>query len=193
MGMPVWFVYIGDNMEKMDAVLNDHAKRQRVLRDMQAGIPLVDIFVANGANFTRQGERLLREKWFNPAGWWPEYQPVEEISRQGYIDALHVAMRDPDTGVVRPLPIHSYWTCANGSPFAVCVAWSDTQVTRILMTPPHPPLHHGPLTRELPMYLTTRTDPGVPITHERLRTTAHRPPRDNGDTAADSTSTSESA
>jgi hypothetical protein len=171
MGMPDTFVYVGDNMEKIDALLNDRSKREKIRRELYSDTPLVDIFVTNQVGFTQKGEKILREKWYNLNGLWQEYQPVEEIARQGYKDALDAAME-------RELDIHSYWICAQGLPFAVCVAWSEKQVTRLLITPPtnEPPVPREKLTRELPMLLTTREARAAKelspklLKHEQLKT-----------------------
>jgi hypothetical protein len=99
------------------------------------------------AGVTKREIEYLREYWFDPNWadlhsecWWREHQPIEPIVRQGLITAIDVATRDPETGAERPEPlaVDSYHIYGERNHFESLVTWTDKQVTRIVLTPPHP-------------------------------------------------------
>lgn len=124
----------------------------------------------------------IRAHWFNETvttaggvtltgqGWWKSIQPIEPIIREGLIAAIEVALRDPDAGADRPipLPIVFLWMCHAGhslgatpTPSAdeaveVDVSWSPYQVTLVIHTPDPPPdTGPGPTDPE-PIYVVKR-------------------------------------
>jgi hypothetical protein len=99
------------------------------------------------AEVTNREIEYLCEYWFDPNWadlsskcWWREQQPIEPIVRQGLITAIDVATYDPDSGEQRPEPldVDSYHIYGDRDYFESIVTWTDKQVTRILLTPPHP-------------------------------------------------------
>jgi hypothetical protein len=96
------------------------------------------------AGVTQEEATHLRQAWYNPQGWWRAHQPIEPIVRQSLIKALELAAE-------RDLPIESHWLCV-GNQFQVIVTCNDSQVIRLILTPPPPDIPAQPIDR-LPMWI----------------------------------------
>jgi hypothetical protein len=116
-------------------------QRQHFLTALQSTRDYLDILETDARVDLRLIE-YLRRTWYNlsASGWWPWLQPIQPLIRQGLIQALELANRDPDTGEERTpfLPIESYWM-PDGDQVETLIVVSTQQVTRILLTPPSPP------------------------------------------------------
>ena len=101
---------------------------------------------------------VLRD-WFTPwdpttgkGGWWlATVGPVEEILRQGLIQALEVSLPESWGGTGpedRFLPVETLWIChghdtdPDPATFECHVCWNEQQVTLCIMTPEEPGAHH---------------------------------------------------
>lgn len=96
------------------------------------------------AGVTQEEAIPLRQNWYNPQGWWRAHQPIEPTVRQSLIKALELAAE-------RNLPIESCWLWA-GNQFQVIVTYNDSQVTRLILTPPPPDIPAQPIDR-LPVWI----------------------------------------
>jgi hypothetical protein len=133
---------------KVDKLLNDRKNldRNRFIEAVKNwSIDYLDVLKIAGV--TDREVEYLREYWFDPNWadlnsecWWREHQPIEPIVRQGLITAIDVATRDPDAVEQRPEPldVDSYHIYGERDHFESLVTWTDKQVTRIVLTPPHP-------------------------------------------------------
>lgn len=95
--------------------------------------------------------RYVQTHWYNPditapEVWWKDKQPIEPVFRQSLIEAIDVA---------GDLPIDSYWITVGHRnvdwryvppgiyrtdeyPFEIVLMKSETQLTRLIITPPSP-------------------------------------------------------
>ncbi|ETW92842.1 MAG: hypothetical protein ETSY1_41875 [Candidatus Entotheonella factor] len=106
----------------------------------------VDVLVENGVAPNKFEECHLRVHWFpsnphHPKAWWKNLQPIAPVARESMILAFDIAQK-------RELPVDVLWLCPDGNnAFDATVSWNETQVTRILITPPIPkefPEFRGP-------------------------------------------------
>lgn len=151
---------------------NDLSRRETFLSALKNPQQEYVQVLVDYASLTPGEANFLRQYWFNPDWaearsncWWPEHQPIEPVIRYGMIKAIELAMRDPDTGRERTLPIHSYWVCCS-SQFEVTVACSQHQVTRINLTPRVPAGLPENLTTKSPLWVIKRGNPGEEIEQE---------------------------
>jgi hypothetical protein len=135
------------NPQTRDALLAD-------LKDWQQDY--VDILVKYGAAKENVAAHLRTHFYDRKQGWWGD-EPTAAIVRQGLIQAIELAMRDPETGEMRaqPLTIDSYWVLI-GNQFATIITCSDTQVTRLLLTPPPLPDPAAQLPGRAPIWVVKR-------------------------------------
>jgi hypothetical protein len=135
------------NPQTRDALLAD-------LKDWQQDY--VDILVKYGAAKDNVAAHLRTHFYDRKQGWWGD-EPTAAIVRQGLIQAIELAMRDPETGEMRaqPLTIDSYWVLI-GNQFATIITCSDTQVTRLLLTPPPLPDPAAQLPGRAPIWVVKR-------------------------------------
>ncbi len=103
----------------------------------------------------------LRNRWLQ---YWPQCPPAEPIFRQGLIEAIELASRDPGTQQARYLPLDSYWI-AVGDPelanhFEVLVTHNAQQVSFIVLTPqsPAPSMPPERLPKMAPILVVKRGD-----------------------------------
>lgn len=94
-------------------------------------------------------EPHVKGDWFG-ANWWPHIDGKEQILSSAYVKAIDLANTPPEEiepEVALPLPIRSLWISGvrrETDPgvwvdvFEVAVMPSSTQVTVVLVTPPHP-------------------------------------------------------
>lgn len=142
----------------VDAYANSN-QRGSFLTELQSARDYLDIL----ENDARVDPRLivyLRNTWYNPGVglWWPWLQPIQPLIRQGLIEALDLASRDPDTGATRNLPIDSYWM-PDGNQVETLIVVSPQQVTRILLTPPSPIPPTRPRNTRVPIWNVRRSGP----------------------------------
>jgi hypothetical protein len=133
---------------KVDRLLNDkkNPKRNEFIEAVKNwSIDYLELLTIAGV--TPPEVEYLREYWFDPNWadpnsecWWREHQPIEPIVRQGLITAIDIATQDPDADQPRPEPldVDSYHIYGERDHFESLVTWTDKQVTRIVLTPPHP-------------------------------------------------------
>lgn len=98
-------------------------------------------------------EDYFRNAWL--AQFWSPTYPVDAIVRQGFLEAIELANRDPATNESRCLPIDGYWLWTNDRKFEVLIALSPQQVTCIFLTPPPPtrPIDPARLTVPVPLFV----------------------------------------
>src|SRR5919109_4147953 len=126
-------------LQRLDDLCRDPLKRDALLADLKDSTQdYVDILVKYGAAKDDVAAHLRTHFYDRNQGWWGD-EPAAAIVRQGLIQAIELAMRDPHTGEMRaqPLTIDSYWVLI-GNQLATIVTCSDTQVTRLLLTPSPP-------------------------------------------------------
>jgi hypothetical protein len=144
----------------VDAYANS-SSRQAFLTALQSSRDYLDI-LENDAQVEPRLVEYLRRTWYDPGAnaWWPWLQPVQPLIRQGLIQAIALASRDPDTGEERklPLPIESYWM-PDGNQVETLIVVSPQQVTRILLTPPSPLPPTLPRTIRVPIWNVRRSGP----------------------------------
>ena len=143
--------------KRLDDLCRDPLKREALLADLKDWTQdYVDILVKHRAAKDYEAEHLRAHLYNKQTGWWRD-EPIEAIMRQGLIQAIELATRDPETWEKRaqPLNIDSYWVFASNQ-FAVIVTCSDTQVTRLLLTP-NPPLDpRAQLPAKAPIWVVKR-------------------------------------
>lgn len=169
-GRPPTYISKGMVSRKVDEICNGPLRSAllAVLNNPgKGGADWIQFLVDHGLN-PRRGD-YLRNVWFNQsgAGLWQAHQPIEPIVRQGLIEAIELASRDPDTQQERNLPIDSYWMCL-GDQVEVVVTYSAHQVTRIILTPPIPESPPDPslLLDMEPILIVKRTQPAE-VEHHR--------------------------
>ena len=101
----------------------------QILSELQSGANIVDVAKRHGAIASQAEEEHLRRDWYNETGegWWPN-QPVAEIVRKAYIEAIRLAHE-------RSLPVDAYLV-AGGDRFAVSLAVEDAGITMLFHAPP---------------------------------------------------------
>jgi len=123
----------------LDDLCRDPKTRDALLADLKDWQQdYVDILVKYRVAKANVAAHLRTHFYDRKQGWWGD-EPTAAIVRQGLIQAIELAMRDPQTGEMRaqPLTIDSYWVLI-GNQVATIVTCSDTQVTRLLLTPSPP-------------------------------------------------------
>jgi hypothetical protein len=142
---------------RIDAYANSN-QRQSFLTALQSTRDYLDI-LENDAGVNPRYIQYLRRTWYSQGanGWWPWLQPIQPLVRQGLIQAIDLASRDPDTGAARTLPIDSYWM-PGVNQVATLIAVSAQQVTRLLLTPESPPPTRNRSTR-VPIWVVKNSGP----------------------------------
>lgn len=76
-------------------------------------------------------ESHVKNDWFG-SNWWPNVPLKQEVLRSAYVKAVQLAL----SGV--PRPVVSLWICGAEDTFEAAVMDSPSQITVVLITPPHP-------------------------------------------------------
>jgi len=143
---------------RVDAHANSN-QRQSLLAALQSTRDYLDI-LENDAGVSPRYIQYLRRTWYNQGagGWWPWLQPLQPLVRQGLIEAIDLASRDPDTGAARNLPIDSYWMPVGDQVETIIAVSVQQQVIRLLLTPPSPPPTRNRGTR-VPIWVVKNSGP----------------------------------
>jgi hypothetical protein len=101
----------------------------QILADLRSGANIVDVAKRHGVIPSNAEEDHLRNDWYNETGkgWWPD-QPVAEIVRKAYIEAIRLAHD-------RSLPVDAYQV-VGGERFAVSLSVHDSGIVMLFHTPP---------------------------------------------------------
>jgi hypothetical protein len=115
---------------KVDEICNGPLRQQFLAALKNPREDWINFLEENG--LSRVSTSYLRTGWFNETGFWERYHPIEPIIRQSLVTALELAIE-------HNLPIDSY-LISGGDQFEVVITYSASQVTRIVLTPPNPPV-----------------------------------------------------
>jgi len=145
---------------RVDAYANSQ-QRQSFLTALQSTRDYLDI-LDRDAGLDPRSIQNLRRTWYSQDadGWWPWLQPIQPLIRQGLIETLELASRDPDTGATRNLPIDSYWLPVGDQVETIIAVSLQQQVIRLLLTPPPPgPPSTRQRTTPIPMWVVKNSGP----------------------------------